>query len=60
MNWRVHLISFGIFLFAVGAFKLVWDNPKIILYLVLSLKGMLAYGAVYIIVKSKTDDNKKS
>ena len=59
MNWRVHVISLFILLFAVGAAKLVWDNPKIILYLALGIIGILAYGAIYIIVKAKMDGREK-
>ena len=61
MNWRVHAISFVILLFSIGAIKLVWDNPKIILYLILGAIGLLAYGAIYIIVKARMDgQNKKT
>jgi len=61
VNWRTHAISFLILLFALGAVKLVWDNPKIILYLIFGVIGILAYGAIYIIVKAKMDgqDQKK-
>lgn len=59
MNWRVHAISFVVLLFAVGAIKLVWDNPAIILYLILALIGLLAYGAIYIIVKARMEGPKK-
>jgi ABC-type uncharacterized transport system permease subunit len=59
MNWRVHAITFLVFIFIVGAFKLVWDNPKIILYIVLSIIALLAYGAVYIIVKAKMESRKQ-
>lgn len=55
MNWKVHAVSFVIFLFAVGALKLVWDNPKVILYIILGVIALLAYGAVYIIVKARMD-----
>ncbi len=55
MNWKVHLITFFSFLFAVGTVKLVWDNPKIILYIVLLVIGLLAYGALYLVVKAKID-----
>ena len=60
MNWRVHAISFVILLFSIGAIKLVWDNPKIILYLILGAIGLLAYGAIYIIVKARMDGQKKT
>ena len=59
MNWRVHAISFVILLFSIGAIKLVWDNPKIILYLILGAIGLLAYGAIYIIVKARMDGKEK-
>jgi ABC-type uncharacterized transport system permease subunit len=61
VNWRIHAISFALLLFAVGALKLVWDNPTIVLYVILSVIGLLAYGAIYIIVKAKMDgrDQKK-
>jgi hypothetical protein len=55
MNWRVHALSFLIFLFALGAIKLVWDNPKVILYIIFGVIAVLAYGAVYIVVKAKMD-----
>ncbi|HSA59547.1 MAG TPA: hypothetical protein VLJ37_07665 [bacterium] len=55
MNWRVHAISFALLLFAVGALKLVWDNPKIILFVILGVIAVLAYGAIYIIVKAKME-----
>lgn len=55
MNWRVHAISFFVLLFTVGAIKLVWDNPKIILYVIFAVIAVLAYGAIYIIVKAKMD-----
>ncbi len=55
MNWRVHAISFALLLFAVGALKLVWDNPSIVLYVILSVIAVLAYGAIYIIVKAKME-----
>ena len=60
MNWRTHAVSFLLLLFAVGTLKLVWDNPKIILYLVLSVVGLLAYGAIYIIVKAKMENKDRS
>lgn len=59
MNWRVHAISFFLLLFAVGALKLVWDNPKVILFLILGVIAVLAYGAIYIIVKAKMDGTEK-
>lgn len=59
MNWKVHAISFVLLLFAVGALKLVWDNPKIILFVILGVIGLLAYGAIYIIVKAKMDGQDK-
>jgi len=55
VNWRVHAISFALLLFAVGALKLVWDNPSIVLYVILSVIAVLAYGAIYIIVKAKME-----
>ena len=57
MSWRIHAVSFLVFLFTVGTVKLVWDNPKIILYLVLGVIGFLAYGAVYLIVKTKMEES---
>lgn len=54
-GWRTHLIAFLVFLFAVGAVKLVWDHPKVILYVILLILGVLAYGAIYIVVKAKMD-----
>lgn len=59
MNWKTHAISFLLLLFAVGAVKLVWDNPKIVLYVIFAIIGVLAYGAIYIIVKAKMDGQKK-
>lgn len=59
MNWRTHAITFLVFIFAVGVFKLVWDNPKIILYLILLGIGGLAYGALYLIVKTKMENQEK-
>ena len=55
MNWRAHAITFFALLFTVGAIKLVWDNPKIILYAVFVAIAVLAYGAIYIVVKAKMD-----
>ena len=60
MNWRVHLISFVILIFAVGALKLVWDNPKIVLYVIFGVIALLAYGAIYIIVKARLDGQDKN
>ncbi len=59
MNWRTHAVTFFLLLFAMGALKLVWSNPKIILYMVLSIVGLLAYGALYIIVKAKMEGSGK-
>lgn len=59
MNWRVHGITFLIFLFTVGTLRLVWNNPKIILYVVLAVIALLAYGALYIIVKAKMENKKQ-
>ncbi len=59
MNWRVHALSFFVLLLVVGSVKLVWDNPKIILYVVLVVIGVLAYGAIYLIVKAKMDNTEK-
>lgn len=59
MNWRVHAITFFLLVFAVGAVKLVWDNPKIILFVILGIIAVLAYGAIYIIVKAKMDGQEK-
>lgn len=59
MNWRVHAITFALLLFAVGALKLVWDNPKIILFVILGVIAVLAYGAIYIVVKAKMDSQEK-
>ena len=56
MNWRIHAVSFLVFIFGVGTLKLVWDNPKIILYVVLLIIGFFAYGAVYLIVKMKMEN----
>lgn len=58
MNWRLHAIAFGIFLFVFGSLKLVWDNPKIILYIILMVIGFIAYGAIYVIVKTKLGNRK--
>jgi hypothetical protein len=55
----VHAISFALLLFAVGALKLVWDNPKVVLYVILGVIAVLAYGAIYIIVKAKMDGREK-
>ncbi len=43
---------------AIGLMKLVWDNPKIILYLIMLVIGVLAYGALYLVVKTKMEDKK--
>lgn len=59
MNWRVHAMTFLVFIFAVGTLKLVWDNPKIILYIILLVIGLLAYGALYLIVKAKMENQEK-
>ena len=59
MNWKAHAISFLVLIFTVGGLKLVWDNPKVILYMVLLGIGVLAYGAVYIIVKAKMEEKKQ-
>jgi hypothetical protein len=59
VNWRVHALSFLILLFSVGALKLLWDNPKVILYVIFGVIAILAYGAVYIIVKAKMDGREK-
>ncbi len=59
MNWRVHAVTFLLLIFAIGAFKLVWDNPKIILYLIFGVIALLAYGAIYIIVKAKMETREK-
>lgn len=59
MSWRVHVITFVVFLFAVGTVKLVWDNPKIILYVILGIIGLLAYGALYLIIKTKMENQEK-
>ena len=59
MNWRVHAITFLVLLFAAGSLKLVWDNPKVILYLVLGVIAILAYGAIYIIVKAKMESRER-
>lgn len=55
-KWKTHLIAFAVFVFAVGVVKLVWDNPKVILYLILAVLGILAYGAIYLIVKAKMEN----
>lgn len=59
MNWRIHLITFFVFLFALGTVKFVWSNPKVILYFILALICLLAYGALYIIVKAKVDGSER-
>ena len=59
MNWKTHAVSFLLLLFALGAVKLVWDNPKIVLYVIFAIIALLAYGAIYIIVKAKMDGQKK-
>ncbi|GEM_PF-6236856 len=59
MKWRIHLIAFSIFVFAFGTLKLVWDNPKIILYFALLVIGALAYAGIYIAVKAKIAESKK-
>ena len=59
MSWKTHAISFLIFVLSFGTLKLVWDNPKVILYVVLAIIGVIAYGAIYLIVKAKTDDSKQ-
>jgi hypothetical protein len=55
VNWRVHAITLFLLIFTVGAVKLVWDNPKIILYAIFGVIAVLAYGAIYIVVKAKMD-----
>lgn len=59
MNWRIHLISFLVFVFALGIIKLIWNNPQIILYVILGVISLLGYGAVYIIVKAKLEKKKE-
>lgn len=59
MNWKVHVISFLLLLLAVGSVKFVWDNPKVILYVIMSVIAVLAYGAIYIIVKARMDGQRK-
>lgn len=59
MNWKTHAISFLVLIFAVGAVKFVWDNPKVILYVIMSVIAVLAYGAIYIIVKARMDGREK-
>lgn len=59
MNWRTHAISFGVFIFALGIIKLIWNNPQIILYVILGVIALLGYGAVYIIVKAKLEKKKE-
>ncbi|QQR79720.1 MAG: hypothetical protein IPJ69_10255 [Deltaproteobacteria bacterium] len=56
MNWKTHVISFLIFAFSFATLKLVWDNPKIILYIVLAVVAVIAYGAIYLVVKAKVDN----
>lgn len=59
MNWRVHAISFLVLLLGVGVIKFVWDNPKVIVYLIIGVIALLGYGAVYIIVKAKMESQDK-
>jgi hypothetical protein len=59
VNWRVHALTALILLFAVGALKYVWDNPKVILYVIFAVIAVLAYGAIYIVVKAKMDGREK-
>ncbi len=59
MNWKIHIITFAVFLLVIGTVKLVWENPHIVLYIILSGIGLLAYGALYMIVKAKLENNKK-
>jgi ABC-type uncharacterized transport system permease subunit len=59
MNWRTHAITFFVFIFAFGSLKLVWDHPKIILYIILGIIGIIAYGALYLIVKTKMENDGK-
>ncbi len=58
MNWKTHIISFLIFAISFGTLKLVWDNPKIILYIILAVIGVIAYGAIYLVVKAKMDNRR--
>ena len=59
MNWKVHAISFFVLIFGVGVQKFVWDNPKVIVYLILGVFALLGYGAGYIIVKAKMENREK-
>ncbi len=56
-KWRLHIITLIVFIFLFGSLKLVWDNPKVILYFLLFILGTVAYSAIYLIVKSKLDDH---
>lgn len=55
MNWRVHFVSLAVFISSIVIFRYIWNNPKIILYVIIGLIALLGYIGIYLIVKAKID-----
>ena len=54
-SWRVHIISIAILFFIFVTGKFIWDHPKVIIYVIFAVLALIAYGAIYMMVKTKVD-----
>jgi hypothetical protein len=53
MNARVAVIAAAMLGGLVALAALLWEYPRLLLYLLLGLIGVLAYAAIYLIVSAK-------
>lgn len=59
VSWKIHIISVFVLIFVIGIIKLIWTHPQIILYLIMGVIAILAYGAIYIVVKAKVEKKRE-
>jgi hypothetical protein len=53
LDGRAALLTTAILGALVAVVALVWSHPKVLLYVLLALIGILAYAALYLIVSAK-------
>lgn len=54
-NIRVHLAAAGLLALIAGVIVVFWTYPRLLVYLLLAIVALLAYGALYLILAAWMD-----
>lgn len=56
---RLHLAAAGLFGLLISVVALFWSYPKLLVYVLLAIVAVLAYGALYLILAAGLDPRRK-